>query len=59
MARKLWSGRAWCYKVTQNQTRTLIYYKCLDTGKKIKLTAPKDISASDYENRTGPLMIYE
>ena len=59
MAQKLWSARAWCYKVTQNETRTLIYYKCLDTGKKIKLTAPKGLAISDYENMTGQLMIEE
>lgn len=59
MEQKLWSERAWCYKVTQTETRTMIYYKCLDTSKKIKLTGPKNLVASDYENTTGPLVVNE
>jgi len=59
MAEKLWSARAWCYKVTQNESRTLLYYKCLDTGKKTKLIGSSKLTVSAYENRTGPLIINE
>lgn len=52
---KIWSKRAKCTIAKHVGETTVLYYKCLDTGKKKKVTYHEKLAGDFYRGRIGPL----